>query len=175
MNAPVFFEAYLHELSRALSLYPGKRSDVLDEVRDHLLERHERAIQEGCPSEEAERRALKFFGEPALLARPFVEQKSRARVRWLLPLALAIGVGIAYVDSRPGWDDTGVSAFAVLVSAGLLGLCVPARAWLWAAAIGCWIPLLGVLQHGNYAALLALAFALAGAWGGRFVRQLAAA
>ena len=44
-------------------------------------------------------------------------------------LALAIGCGIAWVDTRPNWDDAGVTAGALLLGGGLaavLGL----RWWL---------------------------------------------
>jgi hypothetical protein len=39
----------------------------------------------------------------------------------LFVAALAIGAGITYVDSRPNWDDAGVTAAAILVSCGTLG------------------------------------------------------
>jgi hypothetical protein len=46
------------------------------------------------------------------LASTAIVERSRAvRNRWLfalIPLALALGFAIAYVDSSPGWDDTGV-------------------------------------------------------------------
>lgn len=161
-------------LRRALALYPGRRAEVLDEVKDHLLEARERALQVGRSNDEAERLVLEAFGEPTRLARRFVVQKSRARVRVLLPLALALGLAMAYVDSRPTWDDTGISAFAVLSTSGLLGLLEPTRPYLWAAAIGWWFPLLAIALNGNYGAFLALGIAFLGAYGGCFVRRLAA-
>lgn len=81
---------------------------------------------------------------------------------------------LAWVDSRPTWDDAGVRAFAVLLTSAFLGLLEPARPWLWAAAIGLWFPLLAVLLHGNYGAFLALALACLGAHGGSFLRRLSA-
>ena len=33
-------------------------------------------------------------------------------------LAVTIGTGIAWVDTRPTWDDTGVTAGALLLTAG---------------------------------------------------------
>ena len=168
------FEPYLAELQRSLALYPGRCADVLDEVRDHLLEARERALQSGSSSAEAERRALQAFGPPGLLARRFVAQKSRTRVRKLLPLALLVGLGMAYVDNLPNWDDTGVSAFAVLASTALLGLFEPTRPYLWAAAIGAWFPLLSIVLHGNYGAFMALGIAFIGAYGGCFARRLSA-
>ena len=88
----------------------------------------------------------------------------------LLAVALALGGLISYVDSRPGWDDTGVTAVAVLVCCGVLGFAGPSRPWLWALAVGLWIPMLGILRVHNYGALLALAFAVAGAYAGAGIR-----
>ncbi len=62
----------------------------------------------------------------------------------LFVASLAIGAGITYVDSRPNWDDTGVTVAAILVSCGILGAAGPSRPWLWALAVGLWIPLLGI-------------------------------
>lgn len=92
----------------------------------------------------------------------------------LLFVAVGVGVLIAYVDSRPGWDDAGVTALAVLAGCGLLGLAAPARPWLWALAVGVWVPLVGILGARNYGALLALVFAFAGAYAGTGVRKLLA-
>jgi hypothetical protein len=39
----------------------------------------------------------------------------------LLIVALALGALVTYVDTRPTWDDTGVTAAALLVMSGGLG------------------------------------------------------
>src|SRR3954453_23783938 len=92
---------------------------------------------------------------------------------WLLvPLAAAAGGAIAVVDARPGWDDTGITAGAVFGTSLVFGAIRPERAWIWALAVGLWIPLLGILRHQNYGTLLALAFAFAGAYAGAFGRKL---
>jgi hypothetical protein len=96
------------------------------------------------------------------------------RDRWLfmlVPLALTLGLAIAYVDSSPGWDDTGVSAAAVLGASGLFGVLYPARPWLLALAVGVWIPVSGIVREFNYASLLALVFSFAGAYAGAVVRK----
>ena len=36
------------------------------------------------------------------------------------------------VDSRPGWDDTGITAGLILLACAGLGMAMPERAWLWA-------------------------------------------
>ena len=88
----------------------------------------------------------------------------------LLVVALALGGLVTYVDSRPTWDDTGVTAAALLVISGVLGFLGPNRPWLWALAVGLWIPLLGVARTGNYWAMSALVVAFAGAYGGMAIR-----
>ena len=54
----------------------------------------------------------------------------------VLLVALMLGALIALVDASPGWDDTGVSAAMLLSASGLVGALHPARAWLWALAVG---------------------------------------
>ena len=56
--------------------------------------------------------------------------------KFLWVAALAVGILIAYVDSLPHWDDTGITVLALLVSSGLLGMLSPRRPWLWALAVG---------------------------------------
>ena len=68
----------------------------------------------------------------------------------LFVIALALGLLIAYVDSQPTWDDTGITVLALVVTSGLLGLLSPKRPWLWALAVGVWIPLLAIVSHHNF-------------------------
>ncbi len=86
-------------------------------------------------------------------------------------MALVVGLGIAWVDSRPTWDDTGITAGVVLLATAAFGFVAPRRPWVWALAIGGMIPLLGILSSGNVASLLALAIALVGAYGGALVHR----
>ena len=53
----------------------------------------------------------------------------------------------------------------------LLGAAMPERAWLWALAVGAWIPLLGITVHHNAGTLLALVIAFAGAYAGALGRK----
>ena len=85
----------------------------------------------------------------------------------VLSLALAAGLGVAYLDGRPHWDDTGISAGLVFLASGFFSLILPRRAWLVILLVGAWIPLLGLVSH-NYGAVLALGFAAVGGligWG----------
>ena len=88
----------------------------------------------------------------------------------LLGVALALGGSIAYLDSRPGWDDTGVTALTIFVGCALLGAAGPRYPWLWALAVGPWIPTLGITRESNYGTLLALPVAFAGAYAGMAFR-----
>jgi hypothetical protein len=90
----------------------------------------------------------------------------------LFIVALGLGSIITYIDSRPNWDDTGVTAFAILVSCAVLGAMGPRRPWLWALAVGIWIPILGIARTQNFGSLLALLVAFVGAYAGMATRKM---
>ena len=96
---------------------------------------------------------------------------TRTKFIGLLILALVLGLLITWVDSRPGWDDTGISAGMIFGVTAVLGAVMPERAWLWALAVGVWIPLLGITVHHNTGTLLALVIAFAGAYAGALGRK----
>jgi len=106
----------------------------------------------------------KVFGRISLSRRRLAMQKV------LLVVALGLGGLVTYVDTRPTWDDTGVTAAALLVTSGVFGFLGPSRPWLWAIALGIWIPLIGIARTQNYSTLFALAVAFAGAYGGMVIR-----
>jgi hypothetical protein len=91
--------------------------------------------------------------------------------RILLPIATAVGLSLGYVDSRPGWDDTGITAGLLLLVAATFGGLAPQRPWLWALCIGGWVPVFGILARANYGSVIAIAFAFAGAYGGMLLRR----
>lgn len=93
------------------------------------------------------------------------------RLGVLLVVALGLGGLVTYIDTRPTWDDTGVTAAALLVLSGGFGFLAPSRPWLWALTLGIWIPLLGILRTRSYTTLLALVVAFAGAYGGMAIRR----
>jgi hypothetical protein len=98
--------------------------------------------------------------------------------RILFALALAIGLAIAYVDSRPTWDDAGITAVSLLLAAAIFGLIAPQRPWLWGVAIGIWIPLHQIARAPRFGAFLGavviLAFPMVGAYAGKLCRRLLA-
>jgi len=91
--------------------------------------------------------------------------------RFLFAMAIAVGLSLGYVDSRPGWDDTGITAGLLFVVTATFGALAPQRPWLWAICVGGWIPLFGVLTRSNYGSVIALAVAFAGAYGGMWLRR----
>ena len=117
------------------------------------------------------------FGTPALIAEGYADGRFRVLNRVVFVLAVVTGIAIAYVDSRPHWDDTGVTVFAMVVSAAIFGLIAPRKPWLWALAIGMWIPahaMVRTLAPGSIVMLVVLAFPLAGAYAGAFIRRTVA-
>ena len=110
-----------------------------------------------------------------LAATALVERSKAMKWKLLMPSALIIGLLIALVDTSPGWDDTGITASALLITSGLLGIVHPVRAWQWALAVGLWIPVLNIAFHQGYPAVIALAFTFAGAYAGKLVRFAIAA
>lgn len=90
----------------------------------------------------------------------------------LLSVAIACGLLLAWIDSRPTWDDAGVMAGLLCVLASMFGCAQPRRPWIWALAVGAWIPMLGLARSGDPASLLALAAGGAGAYAGAGVRRL---
>src|SRR4051812_29132109 len=96
----------------------------------------------------------------------------RIQVVCLVLIALMLGALIALVDASAGWDDAGVTAAALLAASGLLGVIHPARAWIWALAVGSWIPVLGIAVNHDYMMVVVLAFPLIGAYTGAFLGSL---
>ena len=93
----------------------------------------------------------------------------RKAMAGLLVLAVLSGLAITWLDNRQGWDDTGITAGLILLTSGGFAALRPARPWLWAVAVGGWIPLLGIASSENYGSLLALALSFLGAYSGALV------
>ncbi len=86
----------------------------------------------------------------------------------LFVFAVAAGLFLAWVDTRPHWDDMGILVMGLLLCAGLLGLLGPKLPWLWALCVGVWIPIFEIAASGkpNFGSLAALVFAFIGAYAG---------
>lgn len=94
------------------------------------------------------------------------------RSRILAMAAISVGLAIAYVDSRPTWDDAGVTVIALIASSFLISAAAGRRPWLWAILVGGWIPALEFGIGRNPASFIALVFAFAGAYAGSAVSRL---
>jgi hypothetical protein len=90
----------------------------------------------------------------------------------LVAIATLVGVAISYVDSRPTWDDTGVTAAALSLAAFLIAAVAGRWPWLWALLVGGWTPVAAIVAGRDPSAALALAFAFLGALAGYGVARL---
>ena len=168
---------YLHALKRQLWLRGVFDTESLAEVESHLLEAVEAGVRHGLSVEESERQALENFGSVKVVSLTFEKERNTLMQKLLLALAVLTGLFIAYVDSRPTWDDTGIIVGAILLTSGLLTLLGYRRPWLIALAIGLWLPVYEIYMSHNYALpnlilfpLVILLIATIGAYGGWLVR-----
>jgi len=86
-------------------------------------------------------------------------------------LSVVFGIAIAWVDTSPGWDDTGVSVFLILGSAVLCGFLAKRKPWLIALLVSIWVPLFNILTSRNYGSLIALAPGFLGAFAGWLISK----
>lgn len=97
---------------------------------------------------------------------------SRAWLGPVLALVVAVvaGIAIAYVDSRPGWDSTGITAgllaIAALIAVLLDGSGRAVRVAAIAVLVGIWIPIFEIAAPGSNGPLLAFVFSAVGAFVG---------
>ena len=141
---------YLRKLERQLWLHGLADHEALEEIRSHLLEAAEGGVAQGLSWEEAERQALERFGDVRTILASFERERNHLMQKILLALAILTGLLIAFVDSRPTWDDTGITAGAMLLSSGLFTLLGYRRPWLIALAIGLWTPLYETYLSHNF-------------------------
>jgi hypothetical protein len=88
----------------------------------------------------------------------------------LLAVGVAVGLGLAYLDSLPNWDDSGILAAGMLIASGLLTLAGGRPAWLVALSIGIWIPARAILGGGDPLIAAVLVFAFLGSYAGSLFR-----
>lgn len=78
-------------------------------------------------------------------------------------VAIGVGLAVAWMDSRPGFDATGITAGSLLITGGVAAFVSRRRPWLWALAAGMWVPLSEIRDAAMLAPLAALVFAGVGA------------
>lgn len=90
----------------------------------------------------------------------------------LFIMAVAIGIFIGCVDSSPNWDDTGVTVIALSGVTALFGFLYPKRAWMFALAVGIWIPIFNFILHGTFSSAPAILIAFIGAYAGALFHKM---
>lgn len=97
-----------------------------------------------------------------------------ANRRWiaLAGLALIVGLAIGWNDSRPTWDDTGITVGLLVVAGAIFGIVDPRRWWLWALLVGVGTPLFEFGGEVGSASIAAFVFSGVGAAGGAATPRL---
>jgi hypothetical protein len=91
--------------------------------------------------------------------------------KFLLGVAIAMGGLISYLQARPNLSDTGITAVILLLVSAFFGFLQPKRPWLFALALGIWVPILGFFRTQSIFAVLALVLAFVGAYSGAALRK----
>lgn len=96
-----------------------------------------------------------------------------SRTAYIAPvLGLAVGLFLGYVDSRPNWDDTGITAVAVFCAAAAITSVRPRLFWLTGLAVGLPILVMNAVLHANYGSAIAVVIALVGSLAGYQLHKL---
>jgi hypothetical protein len=92
--------------------------------------------------------------------------------RTTIVIAILLGLLIAFIDTRPHWDDTGVTVLLILIASFVCGFLSSKRPWLMAIAVGLWIPVFNIIFSGNFGSLIALIPAFVGAFAGNLLKRM---
>jgi len=159
-------KTYLRALRNDLWMRGMADDETLAEIESHLLEAVERGQARGLSMKEAEEQALERFGAAKIVGKAFEKERKSPMQKILLTLGLLAGLFLAYVDSLPKWDDTGILVGVLLLVSGLLALLGYRRPWLLALAVGLWIPLHDVFISHDARIFIVLIIPFAGAYVG---------
>lgn len=143
-------QAYLRALQNDLHQRGITDPNIVAEIESHLLEAIDAGQARGLSLDEAQRQALERFGSVKLIGSTFEKARMAPLQKLLLAIAILAGVLIAYVDSRPTWDDTGITAGSMFLTSSLLTLLGYRRPWLAALAVGVWTPLYEIYVSRNF-------------------------
>lgn len=94
--------------------------------------------------------------------------------RLLTPIATFMGLGIAVLDSQPGYDATGLTVGLLLLGAMAVAAASGRRPWLWAVQVGVWVPLFEIGGPTGAASLAALVVTIIGAAIGYVIARVVA-
>ncbi len=83
------------------------------------------------------------------------------------------GMVVAWIDSRPNWDDMALLVFMVFLSAFVFAYLAERKFWAIALAVSIWIPIVDIILFRNYIGVMALIPGFVGAWSGMMVRRIA--
>jgi len=97
--------------------------------------------------------------------------KSQIKFAVVLAIAILFGITIAWVDTRPHWNDTGITVMLLLLVSLVCGYFTTQKPWLIAFAAGLWVPLFNIALTGNFGVLAALGFTFAGAYAGYYLKK----
>jgi hypothetical protein len=161
---------YLKSLEKELRIRGLSTPDTLAEVESHLYEARDLAIKRGLDQQEAQQQALDRFGSAHFVARRFELESRTMKQKVLLVISLVFGLFVAYIDSRPTWNDTGITVFALLIGSGIIGLLLENKPWLFALAIGLWLPLWYIITTSDLSMIIVLAFPFIGVYMGWLMR-----
>lgn len=89
-----------------------------------------------------------------------------------LIIAILCGLIIAWIDSRPNWDDAGIIATLIVIIAGLISYFYKTKPIVWGLAVSCWIPVFGIIKSSDYSLLIIIIFGIIGAFLGFFISKL---
>ena len=87
-------------------------------------------------------------------------------------LSIVTGLAIAWIDSQPNWDDTGITVGLILLATTIFSFFAVKRPWLIALAVSSWIPAWAILSTHNYGAFLAFIPGFIGAYAGYLINYL---
>ena len=90
----------------------------------------------------------------------------------LIVIALLAGSIIGWVDTRPHWNDTGITIGLIFISSFILGLFAGRNAWILALIIGLCITSLNYLVSGRFDSAVSILISLAGVYGGVSLKYL---
>ena len=93
------------------------------------------------------------------------------RISLIMILAILLGLIVTRIDTRPHWDDTGITVFLLFCASVICGYLIPRHPWLIALSVCFWIPFYNILVSRNYGSLIALLPGFVGAYTGYYLKK----